>query len=152
MTEDREARDIRIAAMNLLARREHARAELLAKLSRRFSDATAVAAAVEQLAAEGLQSDERFCEALVAMRTRKGQGPVRIRLELQERGICANLIDSHLDESDSDWVELAREVYRKRFGAAVATDTKDPKDRARQMRFLQYRGFTGEQIRRVLER
>ena len=150
MNPDQQRREIRVAAMNLLAQREHAAAELKRKLARRFGDNERIEAVLAQLEAEGLQSDARFSEAFVAMRTRKGQGPVRIRLELQERGICATLIDSCLDDSDPQWVTLARSVHRKRFGAAVA-GAADRKARAKQMRFLQYRGFSAEQIRRALE-
>ena len=115
-------------------------------MSQRFGDDGQVAAGVAQLAQEGLQSDTRFSEAFVAMRRRKGQGPVRIRLELEQRGICSNLIDSYLDESDSCWLELAREVHAKRFGEVA----RDSKALARQMRFLRYRGLSLQQIRAAL--
>ncbi|HHM05361.1 MAG TPA: regulatory protein RecX [Gammaproteobacteria bacterium] len=133
--------------MDMLARREHAVAELKQKLCGRGFEADAVNAAVDQLAAQGLVSDERFVEAYVLSRREKGYGPLRIRLELVQRGVAAGLIRDSLDHSDAKWRESVRRVRRKRFGAAVPADVKE---RARQARFLQGRGFTADHIRAVL--
>ena len=133
----------RNAAMNWLARREHSQAELRAKLSARDYSPDAIEQAVSGLVSDGLVSDERFAESFVAARMRKGQGPVRIRMELQKRGVDSATIRLHLDESGQDWAALARDVRRRKFGAGVPRDFRE---KARQMRFLEYRGFVSEQI------
>ena len=133
--------------MDLLARREHSVAELRAKLLARDYDATDVDQAVARLAEEGLISDDRFAEAFVTSRIRKGHGPVKIRMELERRGVAGDLIVIHLERSDFDWTALARSVREKKFGSGGVADYREW---ARQARFLQQRGFDNEQIRRVL--
>ena len=137
----------RLQAMNWLARREYSLAELRARLAEREYPPDVVEATVAELAADGLVSDERFAEALVAVRVRKGQGPARIRTELQRRGVSRDLIRLHVDDAGQEWHELACEVRRKKFGAMMPVDFKE---KARQMRFLEYRGFTSEHIRTAL--
>jgi regulatory protein len=138
--------EIRRAAMDLLARREHGRRELMEKLSRRFDDLDAVAAALEQLAREGLQSDQRFAEVFVHSRAQRLYGPLRIRQELQQRGIAAELIAAALEESGIDWLERLGRLQQGRFGDVPAADAKE---RARRLRFLQQRGFSFEQWRQL---
>lgn len=133
--------------MDLLARREHSVAELRAKLTAREFDAEAVDTAVKQLAEEGLVDDQRFAEAFVASRARKGQGPVRIRMELERRGVPINAIVVCLDQGEMDWDDLAASVRIKKFGPERAPDYREW---ARQAKFLQYRGFTSEQISAAL--
>ncbi|MEZ5542713.1 MAG: regulatory protein RecX [Pseudomonadota bacterium] len=137
---------IRRAALDLLARREHGTQELARKLAARGFDGDAVADAVAALAAEGLQSDARFAEQFVWSRYQRGSGPQKIRAELRERGIGEGLIEHNIAALAEDWLALLRAVREKRFGAAVPRDLRE---RSRQMRFLQQRGFTAEQIGRV---
>jgi len=131
-------------AMNWLARREHSLAELREKLAARDFDPQTIETAVTELAREGLVSDERFAESFVTARMRKGQGPVRIRAELKKRGVGSDLVQLHVYDAGRDWFALAGEVRARKFGAALPADFKD---KAKQMRFLEYRGFDGEQIR-----
>jgi regulatory protein len=131
-------------AMNWLARREYSRAELAARLADREYPPDEIEAAVAGLVADGLVSDERFAESFVAARMRKGQGPVRIRMELQKRGVDSATIHLHIDSTALDWRRLACEVRHRKFGAEIPADFKE---KARQMRFLEYRGFTTDQIR-----
>lgn len=140
--------DVRVAAMNLLARREHSLVELKEKLDRKFaSSPELVESALNTLRDEGLQSDERFAWAFVSMRQRQGKGSQLIRGELRERGIDAALIASCVDESDSLWYDLACDARRKRFGEALPDN---PREQARQMRFLHGRGFATRHIQRAL--
>ena len=133
--------------MDLLAQREHSVAELRTKLIARELDSTDVDQALSRLAEEGLVSDDRFAQAFVTSRIRKGQGPLRIRLELERRGVSDELIVTHLERCDVDWNELARSVRVRKFGDGSVADYRDW---ARQARFLQYRGFTGEQLSHAL--
>lgn len=139
--------EARKKAMDYLARREYGRKELCSKLAGAGFEADHVEAAVEQLAAEGLQSDHRFAEAFVQSRINQGKGPVRIRADLSQRGLDDNLIEDVLHESGASWRELAAEVRRKKFGAAEPVNFKD---KAKQMRFLQYRGFESGHIQAAI--
>ena len=99
------------------------------------------------LAAEGSVSDERFIEALLHVRRVRGYGPLYIRRELEEKGIDRPLVERWLDTGSRDWSEDAKRVSKKKFGGKQPTSLAE---RAQQTRFLQYRGFTHEQIRRAL--
>ncbi len=129
--------------MDYLARREYAFEELILKLTGGGFEPATARAAVERLAAEGLQDDRRFAAGLVQSRIGQGKGPVRIRQDLEQRGIGAGPAEEALAGSGEDWIELARRVRRRKFGAALPPDFPA---KARQMRFLQYRGFTPEQV------
>jgi regulatory protein len=133
--------------VRLLAAREHTRAELQRKLADRGHARDVITIVLDNLAARGLQSDDRYTEQYVAMRTRKGYGPLRIRAELAERGIPESLVEAWLDPRDPDWRERLREVARARFGDHPPEDRKEM---ARRVRFLEYRGFAQDHIRRLL--
>lgn len=130
-------------AVGLLARREHSRTELTRKLlSRGYGDAV-VASALAQLEQEGALADERFTASFIRTRAAKGKGPVRIRAELAQRGIDKVDARATLAGSEIDWAAEAAAVRRKRFGPELPSDRKE---RARQARFLQYRGFEQRHI------
>ncbi len=142
-----DPRAIREAALGLLARRDHATHELGRKLKERGFDAVAIAPVLAELAANRFLDDERFAEHFVSYHAARGQGPVRIGAELRQLALSADVINRHL-EAAVDWRELARRARRKKFGAAVPRDFKA---RAKQARFLEYRGYSAEQIRAALE-
>ncbi len=96
--------------------------------------------------ADGLLSDARFTESFVHARIQRGSGPQKIRAELRARGIDDDLISTCLEAHDDEWRALIDRVRRKRFGTALPADFGE---RSRQMRFLQQRGFTTEQISAV---
>ncbi len=135
--------DIRFNAMNLLALREHSVKELKDKLARKYGDIGLIEEAVAGLTAQNLQSDERFAQAFIAMRQRQGKGPVIIRIELREKGVASELISNFVDDSDPLWCELIQDVWLKKFRGASPADSRE---RAKQMRFLQSRGFSGRHI------
>ena len=138
---------MRATAMNLLARREHSTQELRDKLlTRGFAD-DEIVPALQTLSREGLLSDERFTESFIHSRMERGSGPVKIRAELRQRGVTDEVIANWLDERDRVWLERAEAVRCKKFGSALPVDYKE---KARQARFLQYRGFSAEQTRQVL--
>jgi len=134
--------------MDLLARREHSRLELEHKLTARGFEPTTVAQTLDRLVRDRLLVEDRFVESFVLARARKGQGPVRIRAELAQRGIDDSSVSAGIAEADRDWSALAAEVRIKRFGAAPPADFRE---RARQAKFLQYRGFEADQIRAALD-
>lgn len=133
--------------MNFLARREHSQQELQRKLLRKGFESVAITPVLQVLVEQGLLSDERFTEAFINSRLNRGTGPVKIAMELQQRGVSDELVKANLDERDIQWMKSAIAVRIKRFGPAIPGDFKE---RARQMRFLQYRGFTLSQIQRAV--
>lgn len=143
-----DAAEIRSRAIKLLARREHAPVELVYKLTARGYPAARVEAVVAALREQDLLSPGRFAESLARARADRGQGPLRIRAELSTKGIGEVDIDRALAAVEMDWNALAATVRRKRFGDEPPGDFPE---KARQMRFLQRRGFTGEQIDAAFE-
>ena len=143
-----DAVSLRNRALGMLARREHSSNELRLKLSRGGADPAVIDEVLQQLADEGLQSDTRFAESLTRQRVSAGHGPLRVLADLRAHGIDDSLIASVLDESDPQWLQRAAHVRRRRFGS---DPPRDARDLARQFRFLQYRGFSGEQARRVID-
>jgi regulatory protein len=138
---------LRARALGLLTRREHSRGELRRKLARLGFEAVAVEAELDALAAQRLQSDERFAEAYVTARSGRGFGPVRISLELKERGIPGALREATCEPRAEAWVRRACRARAKRFGEGLPLDRRE---RARQVRFLTARGFTAEQVAAAL--
>lgn len=137
---------VRRAAMDLLARREHGRMELSRKLRSRGAPADLIEPALERLADEGLLSEARYLESFVRMRANAGYGPLRIREELTQRGLPREDVEQALRESGFDWNEQLREVWLRKFGELPS----DQRERARQGRFLSYRGYPLDAIGRLL--
>jgi len=137
----------RTAALALLARREYASAELTAALVRKGYEPQVASATVAELAGEHLVDDTRYAESLVRMLAGRGQGPARIRQELRAAGLTEEQVDAAL-EGGPDWQALAVQVRRRKFGADLPGEWSE---RARQMRFLQYRGFSGDHVSRALD-
>jgi regulatory protein len=138
---------IRSAAMDLLTGREFSRAELAKKLDNRFDGDPAISAVLDRLQEEGLQSDQRFAEAFLRSRIYRGQGLSRIRMGILQKGIQDQLLDAAVEVSETDWNALAREVAERKFGGKPIADQKD---KAKRVRFLQYRGFNFDQIKHAL--
>jgi len=137
------ALDVRRAAMDLLARREHGSNELIHQLKKRFSSIPElIEEEVEKLKAEGLQSDSRLVEAFIRARVNRGQGPNKIKAELWAKGVDETIVAAALDEID--WFQLINEVASKRYGD---TPPADIKERAKRGRFLLQRGFSFDHIR-----
>jgi len=103
---------------------------------------------LDRLVEVQLQSDQRFAPLFVRSRALKGYGPVRIAMELRQKGVSETLVRQALQQSELDWFESAARQCRKRFGDQPATDRAE---QAKRWRFLQYRGFDSEQTRYALQ-
>jgi regulatory protein len=137
------AKSIYERAIAYLARREHSSSELRLKLVKVGFESTDIDDVLKKLAENNLQSDSRFAENYLRYRSNRGYGFQRIRQELKEKGVSTDIISEALEQAEIDWFTLAIEVRCKRFGENIPDDYKD---RAKQQRFLQYRGFSHEQI------
>ena len=138
-----DAQAIRAAALTLLARRDWLTGELSAKLQASGADGQAIAAVIAELLEEHLLDDARYAERYVASRAERGQGPLRIAADLSSLGASRELIDASI-ASGPDWRAVAGAVRRRKFGAAPPDSWAE---KARQARFLQYRGFSSDHIR-----
>ena len=134
-------------ALRLLVAREHSRLELTRKLQARGHSAEAIGGALERLIDDGALDEARLAAHYVAERAAKGFGPQRIRAELRDKGLAADLIERHLQPTHDTWPELLAQTHARRFGPSPPSDHSDYGKRAR---FLEQRGFTPDAIRRLL--
>lgn len=138
---------VRRAAMDLLARREYGRIELSRKLRSRGAPSELIEPALDRLAEEGLLSEARYLESFVRMRANAGYGPLRIREELSQRGLAREDIEQALRDSGFDWAAQLHDVWMRKFAGELPSDQRE---RARQGRFLSYRGYPLDMIGRLL--
>jgi len=151
--------ELRLAGMDLLASREHGSKELASKLTRRFRkrdcDPDTIASVVQQLIDEGLLSDERFAASRARQLAGRGYGPSRIRNDLRQQKVDEYLSDSLSEVFDDglDWDVEAASVYEKKYrGKPIEGDwDQRQRERAKRLRFLQYRGFGADISRRLVE-
>jgi regulatory protein len=130
----------------LLARRDLASGELQARLVRQGFEASAAAAAVQALREERLLDDIRYAGNYVSYQAARGQGPLRIAHDLRQFGLPGDVIDAAVAEGP-DWRTLAVDVRVRKFGRERPASWAQ---KARQARFLQYRGFSSDHIRLAL--
>jgi len=140
-----EPGDLRERALRLLARREHSRAELARKLESTGFVQQDIAPLLDEFETRNWLSDRRFAESYVADH-RARAGSVKLAYDLRQRGVSDAIIETVLSENHDSELERAREVWKKKFGSSPT----DRAEKARQMRFLQSRGFGADTIRRVI--
>ena len=131
-------------ALRLLSQREHSRAELERKLAAHEAEPGTLARALDELQAKGFISEERVVESVIHRRAGK-LGTARVQQELLAKGLSSQAMIGALEQLRSTELERAREVWSRKFGEPAS----DPKERARQMRFLLSRGFAAEVVRKV---
>jgi regulatory protein len=133
-------------ALRYLAAREHSRAELMRKLSPHAPDAQILADLLDDLQAKDLLSEERLAQSLTRLGAQR-YGNARIKANLQAKGLSAELVSAAMDDIGESERSRALVLWSKKFGQVA----HDPKERARQMRFLAARGFSSETIYRVIK-
>lgn len=132
--------------MQALARREYSRAELKAKLLPHAGETDDVDAVLDDLVRRGWLSDARALEQTVRSK-RERFGTQRIEHELRQKGISDELISTVIPDLKQGELEAARDVWQRKF----ASPPQDAKEKAKQMRFLQSRGFSMEVIFKVMK-
>lgn len=130
-------------AIQLLSRREHSKTELRQKLGRKYT-VDDIDDVIEYLAEQGLQSDARFADSFTRSRSCRGHGPLRVKHDLQQRGVSADLISDAL--SHIDWQQVLIETKHKKYGEHPPTDWDTQQ---RQTRFLAQRGFPLDLIKSI---
>ena len=137
---------LRARALRLLARREHSRLELARKLAHYTEDHAGIEQVIDDLERRGWLSEQRVVEQVAASKRRRF-GARRIAHELREKGISEDAIGAALPQLKDSEPAAAREVWRRKFGALPA----NARDKARQIRFLQGRGFDLEIILKLFK-
>jgi len=132
-------------AMRLLARREHSRDELRRKLARIASEGEDVDGVVETLAQKGCLSDARYAEQAVRAKARRF-GPLKVAHELRAKGVADETIAAAFQAAGVDGCADIQRVWKSRFSTLPEND----RERARQVRFLQGRGFGLDDILKFL--
>lgn len=138
---------LRSYAFAVLTRKEYSKAELIEKLALYAESREEVTTLVDELSRENYQSDQRVAEIMLSSQKRKGKGPNQIKMKLKNKKIDTALIAEELKETD--WVQQAYELKVRKYGTEV---TKDPKIKAKQIRFLMYRGFEMDAIMKAISR
>jgi regulatory protein len=136
---------LKARALKLLSMREHTRLELERKLSPHAESPELLAQALDALQAKGFINEARVVESVLHRRAAK-LGASRVRQELQAKGVADTAIAEAVEHLRSTELARAREVWHKKFGEVP----QDPKERAKQIRFLISRGFGAEVVRRVV--
>ena len=138
---------LRGRALKLLAQREHTRAELARKLAAHAEDPAEVEGVLDDFEKRGWLSEARVVEQRVHT-LRKRYGARRIERDLRQKGVSEDAVAAALSGLKSGEAEAAREVWQRKFGGRLP---RTPGDRARQVRFLQGRGFDFEVIMKVIK-
>ncbi|MTB66155.1 regulatory protein RecX [Providencia sp. wls1943] len=143
-------------ALFLLSRRDYGKAELFARMKRRMYetnegiiDEQLIEGVLDKLSEQHFLDDDRVVSLLLQGYARKGYGPLRIKQEMRQKGFAETLVEHHFAELDVDWFEKASEVRSKKFGDEIPTDFKE---KGKQIRYLQYRGFFGDMIFELFSR
>jgi len=136
-------------AVKLLSRREHSAFEIRDKLQKRDFEEEEITQAICDLEQGGWLSDERYAEAYIRMRQQKGFGPLRITIELNERGVDERIIDTYLRDVEDSWQQILEQQYLKKYKNRPVDDYSD---KAKRIRFLQYRGFHLDAIYRLIDK
>jgi regulatory protein len=134
-----EPGELRERALRLLARREHSRTELARKLEQAGFVASDIDSLLDEFEEKNWLSDRRFAESYVADH-RARSGSIKLAYELRQRGVPDSIIDAVISDNRDSELSRAREIWRKKFDAAP----ENAAETARQMRFMQSRGFTME--------
>ena len=133
-------------ALRLLGQREHSRAELLRKLSPHVQEGEDLNAVLDDLQSKDFINEARVVESVLHRRAGR-LGAARIRQELQSKGLGADAVQGAVAQLQGSELERAREVWRRKFGEPAT----DPQTRAKHMRFLLTRGFSGDVVRRAVQ-
>ncbi len=132
-------------ALRYLSQREHSRVELERKLAVHEEEPGQLARVLDELLAKGFISEQRVVDSVINRKAGR-LGAMRIRQELQAKGLDKQIVGDAIESLKSTELQRAREVWRKKFGEPP----QDASARGKQMRFLASRGFGAEVLRRVV--
>ncbi|WP_031859011.1 recombination regulator RecX [Vibrio parahaemolyticus] len=138
----------RDAALHLLSRRDHGIHELYQKLIFKGYEALEVEEVVQFCLEHKYLDDLRYARSQIRQHINKGHGEQRIKQELHQKKVAESIIEQAIECEPQDWFELAKQTAEKKFKGHRAVDRKEY---AKQVRFMQYRGYTFDQISYALD-
>lgn len=138
-------------AIFMLSRRDYSTNELQRRIERRIRETEkdsptapeCLPQVIERLLESQYLDDNRTIYSFFRSYLNKSYGPLRIRQELRLKGFPSEIIERLFEEDETDWYTLCQEVHEKKFGS---DKSKDFKEKAKHIRYLQYRGFTSDTI------
>lgn len=143
VTTQKDAQGLWDYALRLIAKQDYSRASIEAKLRSRALNANDVPDILSRLEEYDFINDLRYAKRLyLTRRDQRHYGPLRLQVSLREKGISGDIIRNLLEEHPADWEALARQARAVKFGAELPDNQKE---KARQLRFLQQRGFSLQQ-------
>ena len=138
-------RSLKGRALQLLSQREHSRAELQRKLQVHEATPGELAKVLDELQARDFINEGRVIESVINHRSGK-LGGARLKQELVAKGLSGEAVSSALAALKDSELERAQAVWVKQFGEPA----QDPRERAKQARFLLTRGFCADVVNKVL--
>jgi len=139
-------------AIDLLSRREHGESELFDKLLKKAPKEDGVSEVVQRVVSEMVAleyvSDFRFARSSIRSKALQGNGPLKIRQALKLKRVPEEVISSAFDELEIDWFENVVALRERKFGLEAVQDIKL---KAKQQRFLQYRGYSFDHIQFAMD-
>jgi len=139
---------IKEACFQYLARREHSQYELLQKVAGKGFSKLDIQQVIDELEVQGLQSDARFAESYARSRVHKGIGPLKIKAELQQRGVGDCCFEMAVEDIIGSWAALLKQTYLKKYDHQPLQSVQEQLKRSR---FLQQRGFPNDMIRQLFK-
>lgn len=130
-------------AVSLLAKRDYASGELTRTLVKMTENSECVDKALQRLIESGYLDDARLITHLIDKHVRKKHGPTRIKQEVRQKGFSQELVEQALEKVEVDWYAMARELKVSKFGEEPASDAKE---KNKQVRYLQYKGYSMDMI------
>lgn len=137
-------------ACRVLGMREYSQKLMRQKLKLKEFHTAEIEPTIEFLLENGWLNDKRFCEAFVRSKVNKGQGQTRIQYELSQKGISQTMIEETFLEQNVSWQVVCNDVAKRKIESASIEN--NIKDRQKLERFLRYRGFSGEQVRKSMNK
>lgn len=142
-----ELNKLRATALAWMGRQEYYEHKFRQKLKQNEATDEQIELIVEEFCQNNWLSEQRYCDYFVRSRINKGQGKMRIRADARQKRLDEDCLNQSLGENEVDWFELACATYDKRFGDKPIADMKD---KAKRLRFMQYRGFSMDEVNHAM--
>ena len=133
--------------MNALSRREHSEKEIYLKFVNLVNSKDTLLEEILKLKEEGLISNQRYAEAYIRSRFHSGFGPIRIKYELEKKGVIDSIIKTAFQEPDLDWDDTLKSDFKKKYESNDMKSLNDNKI----SKFFLYRGFDLEKISKLIK-
>ena len=160
LTDEQLRQRIMYRAIAYLSRREYSQHELKQKLTHAFANATfshadserapkldeLIDAVLEYLAKNNWQSDDRFADNISKIKGER-YGSARVKQTLNQKGLAREIVEEKINKLAESEPKRAHDVWQKKFGQLP----KNPTEYAKQSRFMAYRGFSFDLIKKILK-